>query len=98
MERLERFAMPGRREAWLDRAGFPVVDSELVTWHVDFAGEAEMWELASGPAMLGAVLRDADPEALAAVRRTLGELLADYRRADGSYRLPYGCRLLRGQR
>lgn len=97
-QRLEEFAMPGRRESWLTRAGLVDVDSELWSWTVEFPDEQSMWELATGPAMLGAVLRGLDDAQLTKARAEFGRLLADYRRADGSHLLPYACRLIWGSR
>ena len=97
-QRLEEFAMPGRRESWLTRAGLAGVDSELWSWTVEFPDEPSMWELAAGPAMLGAVLPGLDDAQLAKARTRFGRLMADYRHADGSYLLPYACRLIWGSR
>ena len=98
MQRLEHFAMPGRRERWLSQAGLAEVDSELWSWLVEFPDESAMWELATGPAMLGAVLKDVDDDVLASARVRFGDLLSDYRRSDGSFALPYACRLMWGRR
>jgi hypothetical protein len=89
IQRLEHFAMPGRRERWLSHAGLSEVDSELWSWPGEFPDEAAMWELATGPAMLGAVLKDVDDDILASARVRFGDLLSDYRRSDGSFALPY---------
>lgn len=97
-QRQEQFAMPGRRETWLTTAGFSDVRSELFSWSVEFADETSMWDLAVGPAMLGAVVGGLDPDRLDEVRTEFDELLSDYRRADGSYVLPYACRVLSGCR
>jgi ubiquinone/menaquinone biosynthesis C-methylase UbiE len=96
LRRQEQLAMPGRREAWLTAAGLSVVDSELFAWDVDFADGDGMWELATGPAMLGAVLGGLGEGQLAAARIEFDRLLAEYRRADGSYSLPYACRIIHG--
>jgi ubiquinone/menaquinone biosynthesis C-methylase UbiE len=98
MQRQEQFAMPGRRESWLATAGLSDVDSELFSWPVDFVDEASMWDLVSGPAMLGAVVSGLDPDRLDKIRAEFGDLLSDYRRVDGSYVLPYACRVLWGRR
>jgi len=98
VQRLEQFAMPGRREAWLTKAGMSVVESELFAWPVEFTNEAEMWDLAVGPAILGAILGELSPESRLDVRREFVALLADYQRADGTYILPYACRLIWGRR
>ncbi|MFG1926451.1 class I SAM-dependent methyltransferase [Cryptosporangium sp. NPDC048952] len=98
VERSERFAMPGRRERWLADAGLVDVRSELVTWQVDFADEVALWEFANDPIFLSTATGGLDSAQLAEVRRELFELLADYRGADGSYALPYACRLLSGTR
>jgi ubiquinone/menaquinone biosynthesis C-methylase UbiE len=98
VERSEHFAMPGRREAWLADAGFTVVRSEPFTWQVEFRDEAVLWELANDPVFLGTVTGGLGPDQLAQVRQGMLELLADYRAADGSYVLPYACRMLWGAR
>ena len=96
-QRLEELALPGRRESWLTRAGLDV-DSELWCWTVEFPDEASMWEPATGPAMLGAVVQGLGDDQLAKARTEFDRLLADYRRVDGSYLLPYACRLIWGRR
>jgi ubiquinone/menaquinone biosynthesis C-methylase UbiE len=98
VERSEHLAMPGRREAWLADAGIAELHSELFTWPVEFADEAGLWEFANDPVFLGTVTGGLSPDQLAEVRRGLSELLTDYRRADGSYVLPYACRMLWGTR
>jgi len=98
MDRQEQFAMPGRREAWLSAAGFPTVHSELFAWRVPFPDESSLWALATGPAMLGAVIGELAPARLAQAHSVFIDLLADYRRPDGSYIVPYACRVLRGSR
>ncbi|MCA2216543.1 class I SAM-dependent methyltransferase [Jidongwangia harbinensis] len=98
IQRLEHLAMPGRREQWLVQAGLSEVASELWSWSVEFPHESAMWELATGPAMLGAVLKDADDDLLARARVRFGDLLSDYRSPEGSYTLPYACRLIWGRR
>ncbi|TQS45080.1 class I SAM-dependent methyltransferase [Cryptosporangium phraense] len=98
VERSEHFAMPGRRERWLTEAGLAVAGSELFTWSVEFAGEEDLWEFANDPVFLGTVTGGLDSDRLAEVRRGLLELLADYRSDDGSYALPYACRVLSGAR
>lgn len=96
MDRQEQFAMPGRREAWLTAAGFAEVHSELFAWQVPFVDESSLWALATGPAMLGAVAAELGPDKLAQAHSVFTDLLADYRRPDGSYVLPYACRVLWG--
>ncbi|MFI5841345.1 class I SAM-dependent methyltransferase [Catenuloplanes sp. NPDC051500] len=96
MRRQEQLAMPGRREAWLTAAGLSGVTSELFAWDVEFPDGDSLWELATGPAMLGAVLGGLGEEQLASARVEFDRLLADYRRADGSYSLPYACRIISG--
>lgn len=98
VERQEHFSMPGRREAWLRSAGFAEVRSELFSWSVGFADEARLWEFADDPMFLRSVAGDLDTAQLAQVRATLFDLVAEYRQADGSYRLPYACRILWGAR
>jgi hypothetical protein len=98
IQRLEQFAMPGRRESWLARAGLSDVRSELFSWSVEFADEASMWDLVAGPAMLGAVVGGLDPDQLDKICAEFDDLLSDYRRADASYVLPYACRVLWGIR
>ncbi len=65
VRRREEFAMPRRREAWLEKAGLSDVHSEPWSWTVEFPDEPSMWSLATGPAMLGAVLDGLDDEQLA---------------------------------
>jgi hypothetical protein len=48
--------------------------------------------------MLGAVAADLGPDELAQAHGVFTDLLADYRRPDGSYVLPYACRVLWGTR
>lgn len=96
MQQMEQFGMPGRRESWLVAAGLADVKSELWSWQVEFPDEQSMWNLVTGPAMLGAVLQGLDGEQLATARTEFGLLLADYRRPDGSYVLPYACRMIWG--
>ena len=98
MQRQEQLAMPGRRESWLSAAGLSEVNSELFSWPVEFADEASMWDLAAGPAMLGAVVGGLDPDRRDKIRTEFDDLLSDYRRADGSHVLPYACRVLWGRR
>ena len=98
MQQQEHFAMPGRRESWLAGAGLSEVNSALFTWPVHFADEASMWDLVAGPAMLGAIVGGLDPDRLEKMRTAFDDLLSDYRQADGSYVLPYACRLLWGSR
>jgi ubiquinone/menaquinone biosynthesis C-methylase UbiE len=97
LQRMEEFAMPGRRESWLTRAGLVDVNSELWSWPVEFPDESSAWELATGPVMFGAALQGLDDQ-LAKARTEFSRLLADYRRPDGSYLLPYACRLIWGSR
>jgi ubiquinone/menaquinone biosynthesis C-methylase UbiE len=97
-ERSEHFAMPGRRETWLVDAGVAEVRSELFTWPVSFTDETALWDLADDPVFLGAVTGGLSHDQLADVRRGLLDLLADYRDDDGSYVLPYACRMLWGTR
>lgn len=94
LERSEQFAMPGRREAWLAAARFSEVRSELFTWPVEFADEGALWEFADDPVFTGGL----GPDQLAEVRSGLLDLLTDYRSDDGSYVLPYACRVLWGER
>ncbi|GIJ52054.1 hypothetical protein Val02_89400 [Virgisporangium aliadipatigenens] len=98
LERQEHFAMPGRREAWLSEAGFADVRSELFSWSVGFADEARLWAFADDPMFLRSVAGDLDTAQLAHVRETMFDLVTEYRQADGSYRLPYACRILWGVR
>jgi len=98
IERMEQFAMPGRRESWLTQAGLVDVDSELWSWSAEFADEPSMWDIAAGPAILGAVLPALSGDQLGEARTEFDRLLADYRRSDGSYLLPYACRLIWGSR
>lgn len=98
VHRGEEFAMPRRRESWLEKAGFSDVHSGPWSWIVEFPDEQRMWDLATGPAMLGAVLGGLDGEQLAQARIEFRRLLADYRRSDGTYAVPYECRLIWGRR
>ncbi|GAB2862781.1 class I SAM-dependent methyltransferase [Actinoallomurus bryophytorum] len=98
MRRMEQFAMPGRRESWLRQAGFSKVDSSLWTWPVEFADEEAMWALAGGPAMLQAVVTGLDDDHTHQARDRVRDLTSEYRRSDGTYVLPYACRLLWGTR
>jgi SAM-dependent methyltransferase len=43
-------------------------------------------------------IADLDGHHLSAARDRFAELLAEYRAPDGSYTLPYACRLIRGRR
>ena len=90
--------MPGRRAAWLTGAGLSVVNSELFTWPVEFPDEPTLWTLATGPAMLGAVIGTLTTDQLSEARATFTNLLADYRHPNGSYTLPYACQILWGAR
>ena len=98
LQQQERYAMPGRRAAWLRDAGLSEVHSELFPWQVELPDEPSLWALASGPAMLGSITGAITPAQLSEVRTTFGEVLSDYRRPDGSYVLPYACQVLRGTR
>jgi ubiquinone/menaquinone biosynthesis C-methylase UbiE len=98
LRRQEPLAMVGRREASLADAGLTELNSELFSWQVDFPDEAAMWDLVSGPSSLGAFAGEIDEDTLTAIRHQFDDLLAHYRRADDSYRLPYACRLLSGRR
>ena len=94
---LEHFAMPGRRERWLTDAGLSHVDSEFFRWTVNFPDEASMWEFTTGPGLFQHVFPTLDYDVRAAVRERFGHLLGDYRRSDGSYALPYVCRVIWGR-
>jgi hypothetical protein len=98
MDRLEQLAMPGRREAWLTSAGLSEVHSELFTWTLPFPDEQSLWALVTGSAMLGAVVGGLGPDELGQARTVFLGLVADYRQPDGSYVVPYGCRMLWGSR
>ncbi|MFG1608752.1 class I SAM-dependent methyltransferase [Actinoplanes sp. NPDC049265] len=106
-ERLEQYATPGLRESWLVEGGLHDVTTELFGWQVDFPDEDALWRLVSGPAMLGAVLGQIDdrppgePErnetvsfTMATVRAAFGDQVSGHRQPDGSYRIPYACRML----
>ncbi|GAA4612917.1 hypothetical protein GCM10023195_55670 [Actinoallomurus liliacearum] len=95
---LEQFAMPGRRERWLTDAGLSQVDSDFFPWTVTFPDEASMWEFTTGPGLFQQVFSTLDADALDAVRERFGRLLGEYQRSDGSYALPYVCRLIWGRR
>lgn len=96
--RQEPFTMLGRREAWLAGAGLTDLHSELFSWDVDFPDEAALWTLVSGPGALGAFAGALDDDTLSGIRQRFDELLAHYRRDDGSYQLPFACRLITGRR
>jgi ubiquinone/menaquinone biosynthesis C-methylase UbiE len=98
IEQIEQFAMPGQRESWLAEAGLVDVDSELWSWTVEFADEPSMWDIAASPAILGSVLPTLSGDQLGEARTEFDRVLADYRRSDGSYLLPYACRLIWGSR
>ncbi|GIJ48253.1 hypothetical protein Val02_51390 [Virgisporangium aliadipatigenens] len=97
LRRQEQYAMPGRREAWLRDAGL-TVNGETFGWPVEFADRDALWDFADDPVFLGPVAGHLDAERLAHVREVLLDLLDDYRGADGSYVLPYACRILWGAR
>ncbi|GLY93812.1 class I SAM-dependent methyltransferase [Actinoplanes sp. NBRC 103695] len=89
-EQQARYAEPGLRESWLRGAGLVDVTSETFGWNADFRDEAALWSLASGPAMLGAFSTNIDD----AIRDAFRAAMAEHRGADGSYTIPYACRLI----
>lgn len=90
--------MPQRRERWLHDAGLLAVDSELFAWNADFTDEQTLWDFATGPGLFQQSFAGLPAEELPSVRATFDRLLAEYRHQDGSYRLPYECRLIWGRR
>lgn len=94
----EPFTMLGRREAWLTDAGFSDLRSELFAWHAEFPDEESLWRLMSGPGVLGAIAGQLEDDVLAGIRQRFQELLQHCRRPDGSYRLPYACRVITARR
>ena len=72
--------------------------SELFTWTVEFADDTALWEFANDPVLLRTVTGGLNHDQLTEVRRKLLDLLADYRADNGSYVLPYACRILSGTR
>jgi ubiquinone/menaquinone biosynthesis C-methylase UbiE len=98
LRRQETFTMLGRREAWLTGAGLTDLQSELFTWEVDFPDEKSLWALVSGLGSLGAFAGPLDEATLTGIRHRFDDLVSHCRRADRSYRLPYACRLISGQR
>jgi ubiquinone/menaquinone biosynthesis C-methylase UbiE len=93
-DRQERYATPGLRESWLAEAGLRDVTTELFAWSAAFPNEAALWRLVSGPAMLGAALGEIDDDTAASIRARFGDLVSAHRRPDGSYLVPYACRML----
>ena len=89
-EQQARYAEPGLRESWLRGAGLVDVTSEIFSWEAGFPDEAALWSLAAGPAMLGAF----SPKIDDAIRDAFGAAMAEHRGADGSYAIPYACRLI----
>ncbi len=98
LDNLEQLAMPGLRESYLRDAGLSTVDSELFPWTSDFSDEATMWAFMCAPGLFQQPVDTLDEGQRAQVRARFGELLADHRRTDGSFALPYGCRLIWGRR
>ena len=67
-------------------------------WTYDFPDADALWGLLVGPSMLGRWLDLLDPTVLEQVRVELLRALAEWRQADGSYRIPETCRIYTGER
>ncbi|MFD2419593.1 class I SAM-dependent methyltransferase [Amycolatopsis pigmentata] len=95
---LDEYAMPGRRESWLERGGLTQVSSEPFSWSTGFPDEPALWDFAAGPTGLGPVLDELDDDQVATARQEFDRLMIDYRRPDGSYVLLFTCRLFQARR
>jgi SAM-dependent methyltransferase len=91
-QRSDEHATPGRREGWLTGAGLARVHSETFSWHAEFPDDDAMWQVTTGPAMLGGVIGDVGAEAMRTIRDTFRATASEYRRPDGSWDFPYTAR------
>ena len=98
LDRSDPLNEPGYREALLDEAGLASVGTEEFRWTYDFADIESLWRLLTGPAMGAGAFELLDSAQADEARARLVRLLADYRRPDGSYRIPEACRLYWGRK
>lgn len=95
---LERLAAPGHRTDLLREAGVSRIETEELTWTMDFDDFEHAWELVAGPGVLHAQFASLSPAATEAVRAHLHAALSPFQETSGLLRVPHTCRLYWGRR